>query len=434
MIAILNEEIPIIAEIIKLYLVYKYIFNRNLKRSWWTGLTVVIITLIITGVYVTNSNILLLFIKSNMSVLVLCIMDRDISKKAVMCGIVSLCAVNITDIVVWIITCYLFLGKVVQIEEGTLFILIREIYLVIVQLIIVMAVVKMKLNKGNNIKYKYKFADLLCIILSFICCIFLVGGSYGLLVDQIPEGGVHKFAVILMVCGLFLFALSCLQVKYHNSSSFYQEMFTKEEELSRLRVQYYDRVGQELESMNAVNHEYYRHLNTIRRLCEMESHDDAIQYIDELLLNKKREKEYVNCGNKIVSLVLSDAKARAEQSDIEFLVRGNVPDNKRIPDTKMCELMGNIMDNALQACMRVECNSSKYINVEFCVNEDKVIITVSNTCSEECIGKNKRLKTSKKGKHGYGMKNVVKIVHEYGGQIQWWAAEYIFHLEIIIKM
>lgn len=88
-----------------------------------------------------------------------------------------------------------------------------------------------------------------------------------------------------------------------------------------------------------------------------------------------------------------------------------MPAEYAVSDVDMVCVLGNLIDNAIEAC---EKQTSKYIEVD--INEVKkmILIKIVNSYNGEKIDTSV---TSKKEKtmHGIGIKNVKKIVAKYKG-------------------
>ena len=102
----------------------------------------------------------------------------------------------------------------------------------------------------------------------------------------------------------------------------------------------------------------------------------------------------------------------AEEKQIEIYTNFSCSlENIGIPDIFLIEIIGNLIDNAIEAC---EKQTSKYIEVD--INEVKkmILIKIVNSYNGEKIDTSV---TSKKEKtmHGIGIKNVKKIVAKYKG-------------------
>ena len=94
------------------------------------------------------------------------------------------------------------------------------------------------------------------------------------------------------------------------------------------------------------------------------------------------------------------------------------------------------MDNAIEACDKIEDGKDKYIELKMFRHSDYLIIKIKNTYSGTvCLEKN-RIRTEKKDKqnHGYGLLLLEKIAKKYRGKMKLEVQEQCFINLINIKI
>ena len=96
----------------------------------------------------------------------------------------------------------------------------------------------------------------------------------------------------------------------------------------------------------------------------------------------------------------------------------------------ICVLLGNLLDNAIEACLKI--NSNRSIKLRFKQVENYFSIVVKNTFLNE---DNDDLVTTKENKmnHGFGIKSVKSIVKKYGGDFQIIKDDDYFIVSILLK-
>lgn len=101
-------------------------------------------------------------------------------------------------------------------------------------------------------------------------------------------------------------------------------------------------------------------------------------------------------------------------------------------DSDLVVLFGNLLDNAIEACMKVE---SKYrrVDVKIGTQNELLFIQIDNSIGEPPIQKGRNLVTTKneKMRHGYGLKSVENIVKKYDGTFSYYIEEK--HFSIVIS-
>ncbi len=98
----------------------------------------------------------------------------------------------------------------------------------------------------------------------------------------------------------------------------------------------------------------------------------------------------------------------------------------------MCSLLGNIFDNAIEACRKVDEASEIYVDIH--QRKGYINIIVKNTIQSPILKDNPELRTTKRQKdiHGYGIKAVKDIVERHNGMMELFEQDRLFIADIWI--
>ena len=123
-------------------------------------------------------------------------------------------------------------------------------------------------------------------------------------------------------------------------------------------------------------------------------------------------------GNRIVDLVLYRKKQEAEQKNIEWKLHAVKLQNLPMEEHEIVSFMGNLLDNAIEACERME-GGKKWILIRISRQKQILNIEISNSIGQAPKEKDGELISSKENKkrHGYGSKSVRRIVERHEGEI-----------------
>ena len=124
---------------------------------------------------------------------------------------------------------------------------------------------------------------------------------------------------------------------------------------------------------------------------------------------------YSQSGNIVIDSILNYKLSKAEKQGVN--VRANVvlPEKIEIEDDDIVIILGNLLDNAIEATEHLE--KDKYIEVDFEYNKDCAFVTVKNSYDNVINIVNGTLKTRKSDEalHGIGLKSVKSTVEKYDG-------------------
>jgi len=99
-------------------------------------------------------------------------------------------------------------------------------------------------------------------------------------------------------------------------------------------------------------------------------------------------------------------------------------------DIDICIILGNLFDNAIEACRAVE--GDRFIYFEMAEYKGYVKVLIRNSVNGSVLENNPELKTTKKEKrfHGVGLKSVKDTVRKYGGMIDFYEQNQEFTADV----
>ncbi len=145
------------------------------------------------------------------------------------------------------------------------------------------------------------------------------------------------------------------------------------------------------------------------------------------LLNKKLF--YYKTGNDTVDTILNIKQRTAENQGIVFIINAEIPDNSNIENAHFASILGNLLDNAIEASAKEE---TPFIEVKIKQVKSYLMIVISNKCTKV----NTELKTTKSDKHlhGIGLSSVKQTVKGYKGTFATECKDNVFNAEIMIPI
>ena len=105
--------------------------------------------------------------------------------------------------------------------------------------------------------------------------------------------------------------------------------------------------------MRAYKHDFHHHLQTLKGQLEAGETDRALAYIEELDDSLMNVDTLLKTGNVSLDAILSAKIAQAKTENIAVTIKANVPDVLTISDVELSIIIGNLLDNAIEACRTV---------------------------------------------------------------------------------
>ena len=177
-----------------------------------------------------------------------------------------------------------------------------------------------------------------------------------------------------------------------------------------MQEEYYDQLRLEQNETRAIVHDIRKYFHAMKALVDKKQLDEASQVLSEVENLISDIGNTIDVGNPLISVILNQYKSEAEEEGIRFDFDVSVPSELSVSAADAYILLGNTLDNAIEACASVPVGE-RYINIQLKQHHDILFYSVENPYSEEYI---KRVR----GKmHGYGLKSVQKCVDKYRGDM-----------------
>ncbi|MBR4907228.1 MAG: sensor histidine kinase [Clostridia bacterium] len=163
--------------------------------------------------------------------------------------------------------------------------------------------------------------------------------------------------------------------------------------------EYYEQLIEKQEQTRALWHDMEKYL----RAAEAEGTDAA----EQARLTLKKASDVPDVGNRALNVILNEYRARTSASGIRFEWQVQVPSKLSVSVVDLYILLGNTIDNAIEACMALP-TEDRTIRLSLQQTHDVLFYRLSNPYAERTEGQ-------KPGIHGYGLRNVRACVKKYGG-------------------
>lgn len=174
------------------------------------------------------------------------------------------------------------------------------------------------------------------------------------------------------------------------------------------------------ESMAALrgwNHDMRSHLNTIYKLIEDGENFQAAEYITRIYGEMDSSIILVNSGNQILDAVISTKAMTAKNLGIRFHYKIHFEDEIPLTPSDITTLLGNILDNAIEACQEIEEGRERYISLEIKSVQKMIHMIADNACRCGIKPVNGEFPSTKGEGRGIGLNQVKRIAEKYGGFI-----------------
>ena len=194
-----------------------------------------------------------------------------------------------------------------------------------------------------------------------------------------------------------------------------------------------DEVENVYNTMRGWRHDYHNHMQTLKAYLSMNQIAEMEAYLDHLEEDLDSIDIAIKTGNTSVNAILSSKVSIAQKNQISVNCKASVPHELKISDVHLCTIIGNLLDNAIESCQKVEL-SNRFIRIYIGLLKEQLYISVTNSTNQTRRKKLTELITSKKGEHGFGLRRIDKIVDQYDGYLNRKNEPGVFATEIMLPI
>lgn len=184
------------------------------------------------------------------------------------------------------------------------------------------------------------------------------------------------------------------------------EMYQKERELSALEIR-------------DMRHNIKSTLISILAYAENGDTKKIADYISEILESNGVKSESIsNSGNIVIDSLIDYWATVSEKDGIEYSVNISVPMEMSFKGADVCLILGNLLENAVEAARKAE--GKKQIRIQIKYDRNNLLVFVENTYNGNIIKLNdNQLKSTKEDveNHGVGLPSVYRAVSKYQGTV-----------------
>ncbi len=182
-----------------------------------------------------------------------------------------------------------------------------------------------------------------------------------------------------------------------------------------MQKQQYDYQLQQSVAVRRFKHDLVNHIGVLRELAVQKKTEEVKKYIDTIWNVQDEFDVKIHTGDNLFDVIVNYYLYLAEKENIDFAVKGKLTGNTGLEMFDITTLMGNILQNAMEAAAQT---ANSKIRVEFIEHKKEIFIIVSNSVAKKINAPKGFLATSKADalNHGFGLKNIAVTVEKYHGE------------------
>ncbi len=193
----------------------------------------------------------------------------------------------------------------------------------------------------------------------------------------------------------------------------------------------YEELRSYMEETRTLRHDFRQHIRVITELAADEEYDELKDYIKQFAgILKKGYTPF--CANMAVDAVASHyaGLAESQKTKIEWDLR--LPKDLPVPEIEFCAMLGNLLENALNATLKVPEERRRIDVVSSMLSDTMLGLSVNNPYVGKVRFDRNHLPVTRVPGHGVGMPSVAATVKRYNGDMDITTNDGIFTVNIML--
>jgi len=202
---------------------------------------------------------------------------------------------------------------------------------------------------------------------------------------------------------------------------------------SELITKHCDEVQNIYKQMHGWRHDYHNHIQAMLALTD--SPEEMKSYLWTLNADLTQVDTVLKTGNVMVDAILNSKLSLIKAKKIAVNAKAAVPPELKISEIDLCVIIGNLLDNAMEACLRQNEESERFIRIYIGILKKQLYISVTNSVGGE-VKKSGRfyLSTKNSESHGFGLMRVDRIAAKYDGYVNRQNEPGVFATEVMLPL
>ncbi len=229
--------------------------------------------------------------------------------------------------------------------------------------------------------------------------------------DKFDSPSIHSLSMNLGLAVLPFVLLTALMMLFAIMTLADHERLEQAGRLASLRESYYQGLQKEQRQVRQLRHDLRNHLTAVQGMLEAGGTERALTYLEEIAGSPALRGNKRFCENETANVVLASKAEEMEREGLEGDFAVSLPGELPVSDTDLCALLGNALDNAIEAARRTE---DRRIIFRCRAQKGLFMMRVENAVRGEVSPSLKTIKADKSA-HGFGIAGMREIAARYGG-------------------
>ncbi|USB31829.1 GHKL domain-containing protein [Paenibacillus sp. YPG26] len=235
-------------------------------------------------------------------------------------------------------------------------------------------------------------------------------------------------STLVLIAACVIYMNICILYFYRSLGNYYKQLerATTQKIAYEAELRFFKQLKHSQAKLYAMKHDLNNQYIVLMGMLNKGDVAGAEKYL-ESSMQKVEHLDYFFTNNYVLNYLLNEKKSIAESHGVTFNVKSFLSDKITLDTDIIAVVLGNLIDNALNAVLRLSNPQEKEISLLIKQFDNNLLIEITNMFDPTELGtrKNRQIK-------GIGIKNIKRIVEENGGIYRQWVQDRQYTVSILI--
>jgi hypothetical protein len=415
--------------LINIHLILVFLLHGKLKKRVAFALVLFLfVPVILLAVIFQNKNLVLDFLFWSVCFLLCFIIPlfsiKNVSKKSIF--YISLLYIGLS---MSLVSSLRWIASAVRADSASHIIINVFANLLLLTLVLLMC----KSHKNKNIPlYEFTSKGIKGVLLFSVYLSVFSANFTSVMFTQFPREPYVITIEILTALLIILLGVMC-PVLIVNSSfrTYYQSLSANMEKQICAQVKHYELLTEMNKDVQKFKHDFENLKIGLKKHLADKDTEGALNYLDECH-SADSDAVCFETGNRVADALLSEKSKTAKLFNTCITFSGVLP--PALSSADVCVILGNALDNAIEACSKIAAEESKTIEITSNIESRILYIYIRNPVAGKVKISDNHIETTKHNKkqHGIGLSSIRRAAAKYDGSVILSADSHIFTIKIVL--
>lgn len=198
-----------------------------------------------------------------------------------------------------------------------------------------------------------------------------------------------------------------------------------------LQKEQYELLRENIEETRKAKHDLRHHLLAMQGYIKEKDLDGLERYIMEYSDSLAAPDGIPVCDNYAINILVLHFKGIAQKHQIPIEISIGLPEQLPIQESDFCIILGNLLENAIEACIRIKSGISPFIHLSVgTAGNHMLILTIKNSYDNPIRIQDHTFLSSKREGEGIGLSSIQHMVSRYDGVFKYEYKDNVFSVYV----